>query len=65
MDQFKTYLICTKVVFKNLIRLFALTQIMNQFKTTVKLVLTTTSEQWPPVYNGQQNTQLFNIDSKF
>ena len=30
--------------------------------STVKPVLTTTSEQRPPVYNGQPDPQLFNID---
>jgi hypothetical protein len=30
-----------------------------QNQTPVKPALTTTSEQWPPVYNGQHNPQLF------
>jgi hypothetical protein len=32
-------------------------------ESTVKPLLMTTAEQWPPVYNGQPDPQLFNVDS--
>ena len=33
--------------------------------STVKPVLTTTSEQRPPVFNGQLETQFYKTDSNF
>ncbi len=36
-----------------------------QFLNIVKTVLTITYEQQPPVYNGQPDPQLYNIDSNF